>query len=259
MFSDLKSSYSLAYSLTKRDISALYRQSLLGYLWAFLIPLINTITWIFLNNSGIIKITGIGMPYIVFVFSGTMMWQIFVEALQAPIQQVTISKPLLAKLNFPREAIILSGIYKTLFNAALKVVILIPIIFIFSISPGWTIIFFPFVILSIVLLGTSTGLILAPIGSLYSDIGRVIPYIGQLLMFFAPVLFPLPKGGLYLKLFECNFMTPLIITGRDFLTGASSGWGTYFLIVNVIAIIVLFVAWIIYRITMPILIERMSS
>ena len=259
MFKDLSSSKELSYRLAKRDISAMYRQSLLGYLWAFLIPLVNTVTWLFLNASGIVKIQDTGMPYVVFVFSGTMMWQIFVESLQTPINQVASSKSLLAKLNFPRESIILSGIYKTLFNALIKMIILIPLIIIFGGEPGWTIIFFPLIVLSIVLVGTTLGLLLAPIGSLYTDIGRVIPYLGQFLMFFAPVVFAVPLGGAYLKLFELNFMTPLIITGRDMLTNGSFEWLNYALIVIGATILFFMIAWGIFRKTMPILIERMSA
>lgn len=259
MIADLISSNDLAYRLAKRDISAQYRQSILGYLWAFLIPLVNTLTWLFLQKSGMVVIRDTGIPYTVYVFSGTMLWQIFVEALQSPIQQVVAAKGMLSKLNFPRESIVLSGIYKTVFNAGIKIIILIPLVICFGAHPTWTIVMFPFVVISIVLVGTAIGLLLSPIGTLYSDVGRVIPFFGQFLMFFAPVVFAMPTSGLSKILFEINFMTPLLITGRDLLTGGSLEWLFYFVCVNIIAVFALIAAWVIYRVTMPILIERMSS
>ncbi len=48
MFSDLMASRELAWRLFVRDISSQYRQSLLGYAWAFLGPLITTLLWVFL-------------------------------------------------------------------------------------------------------------------------------------------------------------------------------------------------------------------
>lgn len=259
MYRDIKKSKELSFRLAKRDIKAMYRQSLLGYLWIFLVPLVNTVTWLFLKSSGIVVMQDTGVPYVVFVFSGTMMWQVFVESLQSPIQEVTSSKSLLAKLNFPREALIIAGVYKTLFNTLVKLVILIPIVFIFHGEPSWLIILFPLVMLSIVLVGTTIGLLLAPVGSLYTDIGRVIPYVGQFLMFFAPVVFALPSEGLYLSLFKANFMTPLIITGRDMLTNGSFEWLGYFFVVVGMSGIILVLALGIFRKTMPILIERMSA
>ncbi len=259
MIVDLFCSHDLAYRLAKRDLSAQYRQSILGYLWAFLVPLVNTLTWLFLQKSGMVVIRDIGIPYTVYVFSGTMLWQIFVEALQSPIQQVVAAKGMLSKLNFPRESIVLSGIYKTLFNAIIKIVILIPLVIYFGAQPNWTILMFPLAVISIVLVGTAIGLLLSPVGTLYSDVGRVIPFFGQFLMFFAPVVFAMPTSGLSKILFEINFMTPLLITGRDLLTGGSLEWLFYFGCVNSLAIFTLIAAWVIYRVTMPILIERMSS
>ncbi|MDA7803430.1 ABC transporter permease [Crocinitomix sp.] len=259
MFTDAKLSHGLAKRIAKRDISAMYRQSILGLLWAFIIPLINALIWMYLQSSGMITLSDTGIPYPVYVFSGTMLWQIFVESLQSPIQQVAAAKGILAKLNFPREAIILAGIYKNLFNALIKIIILLPIVLYFGAEPTWTIVFFPLGILSLILVGTTIGLILSPIGTLYTDIGKVIPFMAQFLMFFAPVVFVIPESGLTRLVFELNIMTPLLITSRDFLIGGQLDWLFYFGMVNLVCIFVFIIGWAIYRITMPVLIERMSS
>lgn len=259
MFVDLKASRELAYQWTKRDISAQYRQSILGIFWAFLLPLVNSLTWIFLQFTGVIQLADTGIPYPVYVFSGTLLWQIFTESISSPIQQVNASKSVLSKLNFPREAILLSGIYKVLFNAVIKMVILIPIIFLFGIVPDWKIMFFPLAMLSMVLVGFSIGLLLTPIGTLYTDIGRLIPMGTQFLMFISPVVYLAPATGIGALIFKWNFTTPLLMTARDFLTAGSLEWLNYFLVVNAVALVVLFFAWVIFRVTMPVLIERMSA
>jgi lipopolysaccharide transport system permease protein len=259
MWTDLLASRELAWRLAVRDTNAQYRASFLGYIWAFLLPLVNTLTWIFLNASGIVRIADTGLPYPVYVFTGTMLWQIFTEALQSPLNEIGAAKAMLAKLNFPRESLILSGILKSLLNAGIKITLLVPGIMILGIYPDWHLLLFPFAVLSIILVGNIIGLFLSPIGVLYSDIGKSIPILTQFLMFVTPVVFAMPEEGLSATIFQYNFMTPLIMTARDWLTGSGTEWLFYFLMVNVVAIIILLVAWIIYKITMPIIIERMSA
>lgn len=259
MFKDLAASRGLAMRMAKRDISALYRKSILGYLWAFLIPIVNTVIWLYLQASGIVKLADTGIPYPVYVFSGTILWQIFTEAFQSPIQQVAQFKSMLAKLNFPREAVILSGIYKILFNAAIKIVVLIPAIMILGVLPDWRILILPLAILSLILAGTSMGLLLSPLGTLYDDIGKGIPIMTQFLMFFSPVVFAIPTVGITAKIFQYNILTPLLVTARAWTTATENVYLSSFIWINIILLVILFIAWIIYRITMPILIERMSS
>lgn len=78
-----------------------------------------------------------GIPYPVFVFTGTLLWSILVDSFNAPLGQVNAKKPLLAKINFPREALILSGVYQILFNAAIKIGILLLVLPFVGVHPGW--------------------------------------------------------------------------------------------------------------------------
>jgi lipopolysaccharide transport system permease protein len=259
MFHDLWAGRELAWRLAVRDISAQYRQTALGLFWAFLLPLANTGVWIFLNSSGIVAISDTTLPYPVYVFTGTMLWAIFMDAANAPLQQTTAAKPMLAKINFPREALIVSGIYQTLFNAAIKIVILLPAVMLLGVFPDWTLLLFPFAVLSLIVAGTALGLLLTPVGMLYTDIGKSFPLVMQFLMYLTPVVFAMPKDGLAATIFQLNPLTPLILTARDWLTGMPGGFLGYFIAVNVATLGLLFLMWIVYRAAMPILIERMSA
>jgi len=219
MASDVWAARGLAWRLAIRDISAQYRQTLLGLGWAVLMPIINTFLWIFLQGARIITLSKTELPYPVYVFTGTMLCQIFVEAFQSPNLQVNQAKAMLAKLNFPRESIILSGILQTMFNAFIKIIILISALLFFGIYPDWNLFFLPVGIFSLILTGTASGLLLVPIGALYKDVSRGIPLITQLGMYITPVVFPLPKGGWASVLFGINPLTPLILTIRDWMTG----------------------------------------
>ena len=259
MFRDLLAGRELAWRLAVRDISAQYRQAFLGILWAFILPLANTVTWIFLNGTGVVAVGETTLPYPVYVFTGTMLWAIFMDALNAPLQQTSAAKSMLAKLNFPREALIVSGIYQTLFNAAIKIALLLAALLWFGVHPDWTLLLLPLGVLSLILVGTAIGLLLTPVGLLYTDIGRGLPLVMQFLMYVTPVVFPMPKEGWAATLFSLNPLTPLIVTTRDWLTAEPAEFVGPFLFVNAVTLLLLLAVWVVYRLAMPILIERMSA
>ncbi len=259
MWVDLLASRSLAWRLAVRDISAQYRTSYLGYVWAFATPLISTAIWIFLSMSGVVRVAETGIPYPAYVFTGTMLWQIFTEALASPLNQVVGAKTMLAKLNFPRESLILAGVYKVLFSSAIKLIVVIPVIMFLGVRPDVHLALVPVAVLVIVVLGLAVGLLLAPIGTLYSDIGRMIPLLTQLMMYLTPVVFPMPAGGAMAELFALNPTTPLILTGRAWLTGTPAPGLDAFWSLAGIGLVLILVGWVFYRVTMSVLVERMSS
>ena len=122
---DMYNSLFLAKQLAKRDIKSQYRQSYLGMLWAFITPLTTATVWIFLNLTGTIKLTDTGVPYPVYAFSGTLVWAILIEAINSPMASTNEARGLLSKINFPKEALLISGIYKLLFNTSIKLGLLL--------------------------------------------------------------------------------------------------------------------------------------
>jgi len=259
MAHDLRMSRELSWRLAVRDISAQYRQTMLGFLWALVLPLANTAVWVFLSASGILAVGTTDLPYPAFVLIGTMLWAIFMEAVTAPMQGVTAARDMLAKINFPREAIVIAGIYQVLFNAAIKLSILFVALFIFGIVPDWKAVLVPFGVASLILAGTAIGLFLTPVGLLYTDIGKGLPILMQFLMYLTPVVYPLRGEGTLSTVLLLNPLTPLIETTRAWLTGGTPEWLLYFVVTNVLAIVALLAVWIVYRLAMPIIIERMSS
>jgi len=256
---DLWASRELALRLAVRDIRAQYRQAALGFAWALILPLANTVTWIFLSASKLITVSTTVLPYPVFVFVGTLLWSIFMEAFTSPLQQTSAAKGMLAKINFPPEALIISGVYQTLFNAAIKFGILLLILPWLGINLGFGLLLAPLGLLAIVLMGTTLGLLVTPVGLLYGDVGRAMPLLLQFLMYLTPVVFPLPESGWGGTVMRLNPLTPLILTGRDWLTGQSPEFLGAFVGVNILAAGLLLVVWLVYRLAMPILIERMSA
>ncbi len=256
---DLLAARELAWRLLVRNISAQYRQSLLGYAWAFVPPIFTSLIWIFLQSQKVLGVGDTGMPYIVFVITGTVLWQTFVEALNSPLQMVNESKSMLTKINFPREALILAGVGQVVFNFLIRALLLVAVLLWFRITPQASLLLVPLGVIALILLGSSVGLLLTPIGMLYQDIGRGLGFATSAWFFLSPVIYPVPNASFAASLIEMNPVTPLLVATRDWLVLGSTDLWPAFLWVTGGSLILLLLGWIQYRIAMPHLISRMSA
>ena len=249
----------LAWRLFKRDIVAQYRQTLLGYFWAIFPPLVTISVFILLNASRLIQVEELDVPYPVYVLVGTVFWQIFVDALNAPLKMALENKAVLTRVNLPKESLVLSGIGRVLFSLGIKLIILILILIFFNISVKWTIVLVPLSIFALILIGTMLGILLLPIGLLYKDIHSVLLIVTSGLVFVTPVAYPSSIEGLLGKLMRINPLTPILSGTRDlFFHGIPEGLSSIFTIV-ILSSVLLFFGWILYRLALPIVIERIGA
>ena len=256
---DFFGSHFLALQLTRRDVSAQYRQSYFGILWLFITPLASAAIWVFLNSSGTITITDTGIPYPVYAFSGTLIWSILLESINAPMASTNAARGIISKINFPKEALVLSGIYKLLFNSSFKVLLLVVFIFAFGVGFHWSLLLLPLVLVMAVVFGTSLGLLITPIGLLYSDVSRLISMGLSLLMYVTPVVYGIPKTGIMKTIMTYNPFTPFILTIRDVAVGGSTEFLNYFIGLTGLGIVLFFIGLVIYRVSIPVIVERLSA
>lgn len=256
---DLASSSELSWRLFRRDISAQYRQSLLGVLWAFVPPIITALIFIVLQKSQVVNLGETDVPYPVFVLVGMLLWQIFSESINAPLKSVTNARSMLVKINFPREALITSAFLVVLFGVAIKTVVLIAVFLFFGmpVTPG--LLLAPLAVLMLVLLGFGLGLLITPIGMLYTDISAALPTLVQILFFLTPVVYVAPKIFPFSLIMMINPVSPLLVGARDLITQGQMTNAGPFLLVSALTILLLAASWLLYRLSMPIIIERMSS
>ena len=256
---DFFGSHFLALQLTRRDVSAQYRQSYFGILWLFITPLASAAIWVFLNSSGTITITDTGIPYPVYAFSGTLIWSILLESINAPMASTNAARGIISKINFPKEALVLSGIYKLLFNSSFKVLLLVVFIFAFGVGFHWSLLLLPLVLVMAVVFGTSLGLLITPIGLLYSDVSRLISMGLSLFMYVTPVVYGIPKTGIMKTIMTYNPFTPFILTIRDVAVGGSPEFLNYFIGLTGLGIVLFFIGLVIYRVSIPVIVERLSA
>ncbi|ALJ04606.1 hypothetical protein APS56_05390 [Pseudalgibacter alginicilyticus] len=256
---DFFGSHFLAKQLATRDIKSQYRQSYLGVVWAFITPITSALVWIFLNATGTVKLSDTGVPYPVFVFSGTLIWSIISEAINSPTKNTNAARGIMTKINFPKEALILSGIYKLLFNSIIKIAILIVFIFVYGIGFHWSLFLFPFAIVAAILFGTTVGLFVTPISLIYNDISKITSMGLSLLMYITPVVYAIPKDGIMKTIMEINPFTALILTSRDFAIGHVPEYLGYFFWIFGISAALFFIGLLFYRISIPVIVERLNA
>ena len=259
MWRDLIASRELAWQLILRDIKAQYRQSFLGIAWAFIPPIAMALGLTWAGKSQVISISATDLPYPAYVMFSTSLWQTFVEALQGPIQAVTTAKPMLSRVNFPREAIILAKLGEVLFNFGIKLVLILGLFIWFQIPVGSSVILAPVALIHLIILGTWLGTMLAPLSILYQDVNKGLTMITGFWLFLTPVIYPVPKTGTFSTFVKYNPVTPLLVTTRELATTGILTQVTGFWIVSAIAFLGLLLTWIAFRLAMPFVIERISA
>lgn len=259
IFEDFWAGRELSWRLFLRNLRGLYRQTLLGLFWIFLPPIANTAFWIFLKSAKIFDGGPMQVDPIVFILTGMILWQAFIEAFQMPANVLIKNGNMISKLNFPRESLLLVGIGEIIFNLLIRLLLLIPAFIYYGVPFHLTILMAPIAILALVLLGAAFGLLIMPFGSLYQDVGRFIGMAMPFWMIITPVVYTpfeeFPKSLLNIL----NPASPLLLLSRDWLLLGGTEYLHVGLIFAAFTLPLLLLGLIVYRISIPVLVERMNA
>lgn len=207
----------LGWELFVRNMVARHRNSQLGYLWLILSPLVLAGAWIFLKRSGNFNIPDSNIPYEPYVVTGVFLWQGFSRQLNCSLSHLSASRHLFSKYHFSWEAIVLAGWAEAIVEFALSMGVLMVVLRLIGFCPLWAILFSLPLMASLLLLGSGIGLLLAPIGLLYEDIGRGIGLCLQLMFFLIPIVYPMPTEGIGKLVVEWNPVAVLLVAARETL------------------------------------------
>jgi lipopolysaccharide transport system permease protein len=251
-FDDLRRSPAIAWGLFRSNLTARYRRAWLGYLWLLLPTLGTTLLWVYVQSRRLVEITPTALPYPIYVLAGTILWQVFAESLNAPLQQLAAGRQLITRSRVPHEALILAGVYEVLLNCLVRLAVLAVVLIWFGVASGPALLLVPVGILALTLFGLTLGLFVAPLGMLYDDVSRAITLITGFWFFLTPVLYRAPASG-FLRF---NPVTPLLESTRAWLTDGHAGAG--FLTVTSVTTVVLLLAWLFHRLARPHLVARLG-
>jgi lipopolysaccharide transport system permease protein len=231
----------------------------LGVFWAFVPSLVSAAALVFARNSGVVNISDTNIPFPAYVMFSMALWQTFTEALMGPVMAVAQAKPMLAKINFPREAIVLAKLGEVFFNFAIKLLLIVALFIWFRIPVPPSVVLAPVALVHLIALGTAIGLWLAPLGALYQDVSKALPLIVAPWLLLTPVVYPPPESGVFAKIVQLNPVTPLLVTVRDLATVGQVSQPGWFWLASGLALVLLVLGWVLYRLAMPFIVERMSA
>lgn len=220
--------------LVRRDITAVYKQTVLGPVWHVIQPLITAFMFalIFGRAAGFAPKE---IPGMLFYLSGLVPWFFFANVVNKTSKTFTANAALMGKVYFPRLAVPLSVAISNLASFGIQfLAFLVMLIGYHAFDPGFTwhpspaLLVLPLLVVIMGLLGLGTGILISALTTKYRDLSFLVGFGVQLLMYASPVIFPLSRleqFPMLLKLFNVNPMTSVIETMRAVFFGQAIPWG----------------------------------
>jgi len=229
----------LIWNLTLTDLKIKYQNSVLGFAWSLLNPLLMMLVLyaVFINIFRFNQ-----ENFALYLLVGLIVWRFFAIGTSTAMGSIVGRPGLVTKIYIPRQILVLSTTLSCFISSILEFFVLIPLIIIFGvkISPG--ILFFPIVhgIYFFIVYGVS--LILASLFVYYRDLNQIWDVVIQLGFFLSPIVYPFSViPARYISYYILNPMTVLVETYRNFLIyGSLPGLRSvlYLILVGVILILV---------------------
>ena len=182
----------LLYFLVLRDFSVLYKQTVLGISWALLNPLFNMVVFTIIFGR-MLNVGSDGTPYPVFTFAALLPWTYFSQALIGATNSLISGSTIFTKVYFPRAFIPLVPVFSRLIDFAIACLLLAIMIGVYRIHPNWQIVFLPVPICLMILSAAGLGIWLSALALQYRDVRHAMTFLVQVLMYAAPVVWPVSK------------------------------------------------------------------
>lgn len=250
----------LAWRLFVRNLRARYRQTVFGYVWAIMPPIALTLLWALLKGNRVVRLDMPGdVPFAAYALTGFTLWFAFLGALKSPMKAMSGSKNMLEKLCFPREALLVTCLGEVLFDFAIGLGVLMVFLIGTGVPVASTWWLFPLGGAAIVVFGFGLGVLLTPLDMLYKDVSKAIDAFATMWMFSTPLFYAPMKGTAGWVINWINPAVPLVVSTRSWLLAGQpeSMYLAAFGVYAVLGAAMLAVGMVVFRLTLPYLIERM--
>ncbi len=238
---ELLSYRDLFYYLAIRDIKVRYKQTAIGILWAFFVPIITMLVFtVFFGNS--VGIDTEEIPYPIFVYVGLVFWTFFSQALTNASNSLITSQEMIRKIYFPRILLPAATIFVSVIDFLIAALILVVMMIYYQYTPDpVSIVIIPLLVLLTYLTSLGLGLLLSAINVKYRDVRYVIPFCIQMLLFLTPVIYPVSiVGEKYAWILRLNPMSGIIENARAFILGYGTvNWESLLMSIGVSSLLVI--------------------
>jgi len=201
----------LLYMFTYRDIKVRYKQSIMGVLWAILMPIL-------IVGAGVIVRYGYavasGKPLstsdILSVAVKSLPWAFLVSSIRFSCNSLTSNQSLLTKVYFPKEVFPISSVLASLFD--LSIASGAVVIFLLFARVGWSrqLVWVPFLLLTLVLLTIGIGMALSAASLFFRDVRYIVEIFLTFGIFFTPVFYDVQMLGSKGKWLLLNPVAPIL-------------------------------------------------
>lgn len=220
--------------LTRRDLVAVYKQSLLGPAWQVLQPLLTALMFAVIFGL-MARLSTPGIPPLLFYLAGVVPWTFFASVVNRTSNAFIQNAALMTKVFYPR---LLSPLATTL-STAVNFVVQLGAFFLLAVgyrlwggypwSLDLSVLVLPILFVLLTLMGMGLGIIVAALTTKFRDLTFLVSFGIHLLMFMSPVIFPLsmvPAGSKMRMVIELNPVTALIEGFRAALLATPMDWST---------------------------------
>jgi homopolymeric O-antigen transport system permease protein len=175
--------------LTVRDIKVRYKQTVLGFLWAIIQPVMLTIVFsIFFGRLA--QLPSDGIPYPIFVYAALLPWTFFANAIGASGNSLIASAHLVSKVYFPRLIIPLSSVGAGLVDFTISTGVFLILMAWYGVGWSLNLLAAPLLVVGAVFVALGVGTFLSALTVTYRDFRYIIPFMIQFWMFATPVVYP---------------------------------------------------------------------
>jgi ABC-2 type transport system permease protein len=218
----------LLLELVKREIKARYKQSILGYAWVILVPLIN-LTVLTIVFSFLVRLPTGDVPYPIFLFVALVPWTFTSNSIATATGSLVTNSTLITKVYLPREIFPISSVLAKMVDLFLSAIILLIFLIVFGVKPHLTLFLIPviFVIQTALIFGIS--FILSAIDVFFRDVESVLGVFLTVWMYLTPIIYPpelIPPK--FMPIFNLNPMMPIINAYRNVIIyGVLPPWQSF--------------------------------
>lgn len=247
----------LSLRIFTRTIGAKYRKSFLGYFWMVAPALLITAGVTLANKAGIISPGNTVLSYPLFALIGTLLWQVFAEAVDVSHRAFEGARSYITRIYFSRVAIILAQLYESLITTVVRLVL---VLLVLALAQGLDLRGAALVSLCFagaVLLGMGIGCLLMPFTLLFEDLHNTIKLVLNYGLFLTPAMYQPQGGGLFATLVRYNPVSPLMNSAREGAVGVALSTPQSLVMVLVAALLATVLGFFLVRAAAPIIIERM--
>ncbi len=201
--------------LAKTDFKVRYVDSSLGMIWAFVYPLVRILIYYVVFSFFFSK----EIPnYGFYIFSGIILWMYFQEATKKGLNVIRSKRYLLENIRFNKLDVYYASMLTSLIGFIVNLFVLICLLIIFGITPGWRIIYYPIFIINLMILSLGISLILSTVNVYLKDVTQLWDLVLLLMFWINPIFFAKQKiFNMFPALLYANPLAGIIINSRDVL------------------------------------------